>query len=390
MTPHRDSRQPPPRTRRRAASVVISALAAAGAVVLLCTGSAWQPADRAVLFDRAALFALSGAHGLTPSSPNYFLPENPALEAEAHGAYDWRFAQLARQLVAAGDGAAVIRLGWEMNGGWYSWSQRRCPPSDPRCFGEAWRHVITAMRSAPGQRFTFLWTVYDSSADPVLAWPGSSYVDLVGDDVYDWHGGPHRAYPSSGGKKDHAAEWQRLLSYPTGLDWLAAFGSQMRKPIAVPEWGLAYQTFGGGDDPYYVDHMLRWQRDHHVALSVYWGPGQLGAASSPPAGPPLAGLGAYGGPGDVAGLNALGQLLGRPLQYASDFLPLQNWVSPATTAPVLAAWKPTSYRLVLSIPMVPLTGPAYHGPPAPPVPALPAQQSGAVFSRDVAALFGRP
>ena len=307
-----------------------------------------------------------GPSFVTPASPLPFMQTNRELENEARGAYAGRFRALARQLVADGEGDAVIRLGWEMNAPWYDWSQRRCPPSDPQCFARAWRTVVTAMRSVPGQRFRFLWCVYDTGSDPSPAWPGGGYVDLVGDDVFDWGGGLVGQYPRHlDGSRDHQAAWDHLLTDPAGLNWLARFAAAKGKPVAIPEWGLAYQSYGGGDDPLYVANMIAWQKAHHVAVSVYWGIGHTGSSSRPPSGSPIPGLGVYAGHANAGGVNWFSRQLGRPVTYAADFVPTQDWVSQSTSAPVLDAWKGTHYKLVLSVPMVPMTVPDYNGPPVP-------------------------
>lgn len=308
----------------------------------------------------------SGISYAPPASPLPGVQPNPELENEAHGGYADRFRTLARQLVANGDENAVIRLGWEMNAGWYDWSQSRCPTSDPRCFAKAWRTVVTAMRSVSGQHFRFLWCVYDTGSDPSAEWPGAAYVDLIGDDVFDWGGGLAGQYPRRmNGHKDHQAAWNELLTNPAGLNWLARFAAAKRKPIAIPEWGLAYQRYGGGDDPLYVANMIAWQKKHHVAVSIYWGIGHTGSAARPPSGPAIPGLGVYAGHANGAGVNSFGRLLGRRVTYAADFIPTQDWVSPSTSAPVLKAWKNTRYQLMLSIPMVPMSVPDYSGPPVP-------------------------
>jgi hypothetical protein len=115
--------------------------------------------------------------------------------------------------VKDGFAGAIIDLGREMTGGWYNWSERKCPRAEPGCYALAWRHAVDAMRSVPGQHFRFLWTVYPSAAAAIDAWPGASYVDLVGTDVYDWYGGPHGTYPrTASGQLASAARTTRRSS----------------------------------------------------------------------------------------------------------------------------------------------------------------------------------
>ena len=391
------------RARRTALSLVASGILVAGFVAGYAGGAVGYQARKApqglpvlrTVLARAGIASplpasrrprASSSYALKPSTsyvmpepPLPFLPVNWKLENEARGGYRDRFVALARQLVADGEGNAVIRLGWEMNARWYDWSQGRCPRSDPRCFARAWRTVVTAMRSVPGEHFRFLWCVYDTGADPSVAWPGGGYVDLVGDDVFDWGGGLAGQYPRRlNGRKDHQAAWDQLLTDRAGLNWLARFAAATGKPAAIPEWGLAYQSYGGGDDPLYIANMIAWQKAHHVAVSIYWGIGHTGSSATPPSGSAIPGLGVYAGHANTGGVNWFSRQLGRPVTYAADFVPTQDWVSQSTSAPVLDAWKRTRYQLVLSVPMVPMTVPDYSGPPVP-SPKISEQRAGSAL-----------
>ena len=43
-----------------------------------------------------------------------------------------------------GFAGAIIDLGREMTGGWYNWSERKCPRAEPGCYALAWRHARQA------------------------------------------------------------------------------------------------------------------------------------------------------------------------------------------------------------------------------------------------------
>ena len=75
------------------------------------------------------------------------------LTQEAAGDFNSNFATVAHNMVAAGFGSSVIRLGWEFNGGWFPWSANGCASA----FAGAFQQVVTAMRSVSGQSFTFEW-----------------------------------------------------------------------------------------------------------------------------------------------------------------------------------------------------------------------------------------
>jgi hypothetical protein len=349
------------------AGVVLAgvALVAAAAIIWFAVGQrttaapAPAPSSPATASELAALLR----QGTQDTASGYWEKPSAALEAAAAGADDARFRVLGALLVQDGFGGAVIDLGREMTGGWYNWSEEKCPPAEPRCYVLAWRHAVDAMRSVPGQHFRFLWTVFPGTAAATDAWPGAAYVNLVGTDVYDWYGGPGDTYPhTASGQLDHDAKWRQILTEPGGLDWLARLSQLTGKPVAIPEWGLDFHSFGGHDDPAFITRMLAWLHAHH-GIGVYWAVGHVAPDQAVPLGPLLAGLGADAN--TPAGVNGLGLLLGGRLQYAEAFLPEQQPLSDSSAQPVLAPWQHAGYQLILSVPLVALTVPSYSGPDEP-------------------------
>jgi hypothetical protein len=202
------------------------------------------------------------------------------MQAAAGGAYDDRFRRMAAGLVSAGLGHAILRLGWEFNGRWFAWGithpHLAAEPAATRAhnraqrarqFATAWRHIVRAIRTVPGQHFTFDWCV---SAGPhyrhvELAYPGDRYVDYIGDDVYDWN----RA-----GYARPAQRWNAIVHERTGLAWQRRFAAAHHKPMSYPEWALVWSLFtpgqSGNDDPSFLRHMYRWFRHHDVAYENYF------------------------------------------------------------------------------------------------------------------------
>ena len=302
--------------------------------------------------------------GTPDTAAGYWQQPSATLEAAAAGADDAQFRALGALLVKDGFADAIIDLGREMTGGWYNWSERDCPRAEPGCYALAWRHAVDAMRSVPGQHFRFLWTVYPNGAAAIDAWPGAAYVDLVGTDIYDWYGGPNSTYPhTASGQLDHDARWREILTQPGGLDWLAQLSQLTGKPAAIPEWGLNFQSFGGQDDPAFITRMLAWLQAHH-AIGVYWAFQHVVPYQAVPPGPLLAGLGAYVG-NDPGGVNDFGLLLGGRVQYAETFVSDQRPLSDSSAQKALAPWQQAGYQLILSVPLVPISGPSYNGPPEP-------------------------
>lgn len=199
-----------------------------------------------------------------------------SLAAGAAGDYNQYFRRLGRFLVAHGQAHSIIRLGWEFNGGWFPWAANH----HAHDFKEYFRKIVRSMRRAVGQDFQFEWnpTRGDLGVGNLKKYyPGNRYVDIIGDDVYDAEWG---SYPG------HRAEWQRMLTEPYGLDWLASFATAHGKPVAFPEWGLGWTSggeVGGGDNPYFIRHMANWIADHHCVATTFWDYGTSTIVSKNPA-----------------------------------------------------------------------------------------------------------
>ena len=182
------------------------------------------------------------------------------------GQYDAQFVTLANTLVSAGDGNAVLRLGWEFNGNWYPWAVTDA--ADAANFVAYFRQIVTSMRSVPGQSFKFVWNPnaggsYGSAYTPAQTYPGSAYVDYIGTDLYDqtWASPPT---PQNA--------WAAQLAGAWGLDWLASFAAPQGRPVVFPEWGVASgdSGHGMGDDPYFIDQFGAWVASHDVAWTSYF------------------------------------------------------------------------------------------------------------------------
>ena len=315
----------------------------------------------------ARLEALLNEGGPDDTTSGYYKSRSAALIAAAAGTDNRRFYQLGKLLVRDGLSDTIINLSREMNGSWYEWSERHASRAEPDAFILAWRQVVTAMRSVPGEHFKFLWTIYPKAASVAECWPGSAYVDYVGTDIFDWYGGPRYTYPhTASGALDWALHWEQdLTAVPGGLDWIARFSKLTGKPIIIPEWGLDFHRFGGQDDTYFLTRMTAWLNAHN-AIGLYWVGGHVTPAGWP-GGPLVANQGAaaqYNTPDEV---NGLGQLLGGHLQYAGVYLSDQEPISDAAAQPVLAPWENAGYQLVLGVNIIPdpATIKSYSGPPEP-------------------------
>ncbi len=228
--------------------------------------------------------------------PNSYSPNSNAsvaggscygLTQEAAGDFNTDFATVAKNMVAAGFGSSIIRLGWEFNGGWFPWAAGGCPSA----FVGAFQQVVTAMRSVPGQSFTFEWnpTRGDQGVGNLATfYPGDSYVDYVGLDVYDIEWATYPGMPT---------EFSDMETQTDGLNWLASFASEHNKPMVFPEWGLGWGTCSadgqpvsasndqvcGGDDAQFINLSAHWFATHNVAEATFWdyGTSSIDGGSNP-------------------------------------------------------------------------------------------------------------
>jgi hypothetical protein len=191
------------------------------------------------------------------------LPEeddSASIDQGAAGAYDKYFRTLGRNLVAADQADAILRLGWEFNLDSSRWST-----SDPKAFITYWRRVATTLRSVPGQRFEFDWNPNNGNNkyDAAIYYPGDDVVDYVGVDAYDV-GYARDTYPypspcdSACRLKRQQNAWDKsIYGGPRGLAFWSRFAAHHGKPMSLPEWGLWIREdgHGGGENSYYLTKM---------------------------------------------------------------------------------------------------------------------------------------
>jgi Glycosyl hydrolase family 26 len=199
------------------------------------------------------------------------------LAGGAAGSYNAYYVTLAKTLVSAGLGGSYLRLGWEFDGTWYAWSVTNA--TQAANFAAYWRNIVTAMRSVPGAAFKFVWNpagIQNLSWSVSSAYPGDSYIDFVGFDVYDqsWNsncfflGDPNNSVTTA----QSTCVFNDILSQPEGLNWLVSFAQAHGKPVGIPEWGLAIRTDGHGlgDDPTFISNMRGWMASNNIAFGSYF------------------------------------------------------------------------------------------------------------------------
>ena len=187
-----------------------------------------------------------------------------SFEAGARGDYNAHFKTLAQNLVRYGLGDSVLRLGWEFNGGWYTWRAS----DNPQGFADYWKQVVQTMRGVEGaEKLQFCWNpaIGWLQFPAEQAWPGDDYVDIVGLDVYDdsWlpdtYPFPKDATPAQIEERRHATWDKAIWNGNHGLKFWRDFALEHKKPFALPEWGVdkrgGEDEHGGLDNPYFVEQM---------------------------------------------------------------------------------------------------------------------------------------
>ena len=206
------------------------------------------------------------------------LPSSHATLAQgATGAYNSNFRALAEQLLAAGAGNTIVRLGWEMNGNWFPWSIQRGNAGN---YAAYWRQIVDTMRLvSPNFQFDFCpndGSSHDNGValNPESAYPGDAYVNYIGLDVYDESWVP--------GSSVEANRWTGYVNQPYGLTWQRTFAAAHDKPVTFPEWGLwPSATNGGGDSPAFVQNMYDWMSHSNLAYQMYFNASTSVLASYP-------------------------------------------------------------------------------------------------------------
>jgi len=165
----------------------------------------------------------------------------------ANGAYSSQWAQFGSYLNNIGRPKTIVRLAWEFNGDWFPWSVGKTDVDTwKRCF----QQVVGAIRSTdPQVRIDWNLNAHSGRYD---AYPGDSYVDIIGIDNYDM-------WPAS----VNESSWNSSCNASSGLCDVIRFARQHGKQFSVSEWGLVSGSDteagaagqAGGDNPFFIKKM---------------------------------------------------------------------------------------------------------------------------------------
>jgi hypothetical protein len=163
--------------------------------------------------------------------------QQPTLQQILNGNFDAYLDQFGDALLRYSD-TIIVRLMHEFDGDWYSWciSQNG---QDPQRFANAFRHIVDRVRSRGAVKVKWMWCPNSDSAPYqsynwlLNAYPGDTYVDYTGTDIYNGH------YPA-------ALPWWRSFR------WVAAESCYYlkkyfpNKPLIICELGCRERV--GNDD----------------------------------------------------------------------------------------------------------------------------------------------
>jgi Ca2+-binding RTX toxin-like protein len=199
----------------------------------------WQDIDRPVLW----------------SVPLLVWDGNPTLEQAASGNFNGYYKDVARSLLESRQGDSdpiYIRTGWENNLENFPWSS----VGQEDAFIGAFRQFVDSFRDVSG-RFKFEWNINHTwdGVDPMKAYPGDSYVDVMGMDIY-WN-------VSQQGSNAQVA-WDHMRTAPYGLEWFERQADARGKPTAYSEWGV------DSNEASFIKNMDKWFESHDVVYQSYW------------------------------------------------------------------------------------------------------------------------
>ncbi|MEZ0314661.1 MAG: glycosyl hydrolase, partial [Myxococcota bacterium] len=173
-----------------------------------------------------------------------------------NGSLDDVYRDVART-IANRDPQGIIRIGHEMNGNWYDWSQDG-PAGSSAEYAWAYQRLVNIFRGVSPD-FKFVWNPGAgkwAGIDSISTYPGDAYVDYMSFDMYEDAGWAVHS-PTD--------RWNHFLENDgRGLNWLARFAGEHGKAIAFDEWGSAI------DDGVFITNLHGWIGSHNVAYQMYW------------------------------------------------------------------------------------------------------------------------
>lgn len=181
------------------------------------------------------------------------------------GNYDTYYRNLATALALYAPNA-IVRLAWEFNGNWFLWGIQSGGSGTytPAQYVAAWQHVVGVMKAVSGTsslRFDWCPDLCPGCADPVPAYPGDAYVDVIGLDFYD-----------TSDTGNAAADWNTATTCFRCLGWQVSFAQAHGKALSLPEWGVGHanNSLDDAHGAYFVTQTAAWMKTNGYLYFDYW------------------------------------------------------------------------------------------------------------------------
>jgi Glycosyl hydrolase family 26 len=181
----------------------------------------------------------ANGHCIDPNGQTYGSLDT-VLQAIAAGNYDSAINfQIQNYLVPIASELYFIRIShewpgpWVCDSPWYGSSDQspNIPPSD---WIAAWRHVHDLLKAKlPNVKYE-----WDGPYDATQAsyYPGDSYVDLIGEDIYIGDGQTNDSQALANWAGAMTGTWGNVSQGGQNISYLLQFMQQHNKPFVVPEW----------------------------------------------------------------------------------------------------------------------------------------------------------
>ncbi len=192
----------------------------------------------------------------------------------ARGDFDTHYNTLAQTIKDNAGANAIVRLGWEYNGGngSFPWGVHNMQTNvdDTTTYKACFRHIAGILK-AKSADFKIDWTSMKAGKMIVSvaeAYPGDDVVDIIGVDYYN----------TGEIATTDQASWDKAMPKlyhggPLGLQKWLDFAKSHGKKLSIPEWGQMNTLHGGvGDAPFFISAMYAFMKTNaaNIAYDSYF------------------------------------------------------------------------------------------------------------------------
>ena len=197
---------------------------------------------------------------------SWSFPGSTNLAGIANGNDD-EYIEARAEEVATHGKPTFIRLNWEANGNWYTYSPEDDegnvrPGNSPSDYVDAWRRTYTIFkRIAPNASFVWCphtWNIIMDGGEPKYPWeswyPGDEYVDWIATNMYL-----------------SSAIWDWIQNGEWGLQDIADFALAHNKPMRICEWGAGQSMAGEpADNEAQMEQFRDWLLANPVVRAIIY------------------------------------------------------------------------------------------------------------------------